>query len=59
MSTEAPPRLLPVSLTPVVEPTVSTAPVIELCVRDITLRVAVGTDVRYVAALLGALRSSC
>lgn len=56
---EAPTRILPVSVTPVAEPTLPAAPVIEVCVRDITLRVAVGTDARYVAALLGAVRSSC
>ncbi len=50
------PKLLPVVVA--TEPVVSTrAPqLLELAIRDVRVRLEAGTDVRYVAALVGAVR---
>lgn len=51
-------RLLPVVVRQ--QPVLLQRPaLVELAIRDVALRLETGTDVRYVAALVGALRSSC
>ena len=48
-------RLVPVVITPPTPPAPTTA--LELAVADVRLRIEVGTDTRYVAALVAALRA--
>ncbi len=51
-------RLLPVVVREA--PAVFERPVlVEVAIRDVALRLETGTDVQYVASLVGALRSSC
>ena len=51
----AAPQLLPV----VVEGHTPAPDLVEIVIADVRLRVDVGSDVAYVAALVGALRSGC